>query len=164
MSKRSPQSPTLILAPLAAALALAPVAAVQAADGSGGDPGFVVARKVEPRIAYRGVPREDNVVHTRATTFPAGIFHGAVDTLVDGVAEDSVLAERGTANAELLGVAAALDSGVDGGARSVGGALIPIGAAGASSLSGSMRGVANTVTGAIAPMISAARANGGNGP
>lgn len=60
------------------AAALAPAAFAQQAAPQE-DPGFAITRTVNPRIAYRGVPLEDNPVHARATTFPAHVFHSTLD-------------------------------------------------------------------------------------
>ncbi|GHA87108.1 hypothetical protein [Cognatilysobacter bugurensis] len=169
MSHR-PQRPALFQMPLAAALVLAAAvpAGVAAADPQiAPDPKLVIARTVELRIAYRGVPREDNPIRSQATTFPSAVFHGAVGSLVNEVADDRVLAERGAANSALPMIAPSLERGANDtalGAQAAGATLVPLGPAGPVSLGGSMRGVANTVTGALAPMINAARAGAGSGP
>lgn len=158
----------LVLAPLTAALTLAtPVQAAQGDPEIAPDPTLVIARTVEPRIAYRGVPREDNPIRSQATTFPSAVFHGAIGGIVDELAEDSALAERGAANGALLAIAPVLESNPSDtalGTPPAGSAIVPLGPADPTSLGGTMRGVANTVTGALAPMLNAARAGAGSGP
>lgn len=62
------------------------------------DQTLVVARTVEPRVAYRALEPKDNPVRVEATTFPGRTFHGAIDGLVgaDGIqlAALDELAER----------------------------------------------------------------------
>jgi hypothetical protein len=158
----------LVLAPFTTALTLA--MPVQAAEGDpeiATDPKLVIARTVEPRIAYRGVPREDNPIRSQATTFPSSVFHGAIGGIVDELAEDGALAERGAANGALLAIAPVLESNPSDaalGTQSAGAAMVPLGPADPTSLGGTMRGVAHTVTGALAPMLNAARAGAGSGP
>ncbi|HJR72713.1 MAG TPA: hypothetical protein VJ806_03660, partial [Luteimonas sp.] len=69
---------------------LAPLAFAQQAAPEQ-DPGFVIARTVNPRIAYRGIPTEDNPVKVRATVFPAHIFHGTLDTALGDALGDKEL-------------------------------------------------------------------------
>lgn len=79
-----------------AGLALLAATPVWAQDGEG-DPGVVVTRTVNPRIAYRGVPVEDMPVAARATTFPARVFHGTLGHAFEQLAGDELLAQHGTA-------------------------------------------------------------------
>jgi hypothetical protein len=72
---------------------LLPVAPRALAQDAPADPGFVISRTVNPRIAYRGVPVEDNPVHTRATTFPAQAFDSAMDATLAFLVEDGELGE-----------------------------------------------------------------------
>lgn len=152
------------LAAPAAALTLAlPVQAAEADPQIAPDPKLVIARTVEPRIAYRGVPREDNPVRSQATTFPSSVFHGAIGGTVDELADDRVLAERGTAVGALDAIAPFLESSAPDAALGAH-ATVPLGPANPASLGGTMRGVAHTVTGALAPMLNAARSGAGSGP
>ncbi len=61
------------------------------------NPGMVVARTVNPRIAYRGVPTEENPIHTEATLFPARTFHAALDGTIGELLGDEALGARGSA-------------------------------------------------------------------
>lgn len=70
---------------------------VQAQDAGGEDPGVVVTRTVQPRIAYRGIPTQDNPIHARATTFPAQVFHGTMDDVLGRLAGEELLGQHGSA-------------------------------------------------------------------
>lgn len=80
------------------ALMAAPAgAAVAAEDGAAEDQTLVVARTVEPRVAYRALEPKDNPVRVEATTFPGRTFHAAIDAIAgDGIelAALDELAER----------------------------------------------------------------------
>lgn len=100
--------PRSTIARIAAAVvfcALAPQAAAQAtaaaanADGAGSakDPGMVIARTVNPRIAYRGIPTEENPIHSEATLFPARTFQSAIDGITGQLLGDHALGARGSA-------------------------------------------------------------------
>ena len=64
--------------------------------GPAKDPTVVIARTVQPRIAYRGVPLEDNPIHSEATTFPATVFHGTMDAMMGELVDDE-LGQHGSA-------------------------------------------------------------------
>ncbi|RDZ26581.1 hypothetical protein DX914_16480 [Lysobacter silvisoli] len=82
----------------AAALLAGSARAQQASEpGADEDPNLIVARTVQPRIAYRGIPTEDNPVMVRATTFPAQIFHGTLNGTLDQLLGDGDLGQRGSA-------------------------------------------------------------------
>jgi len=61
------------------------------------DPGMVIARTVNPRIAYRGIPIEENPIHSEATLFPARTFHSAIDGITGQLLGDDALGARGSA-------------------------------------------------------------------
>lgn len=84
------------LAPQAAAQA-APAAANADGTGSAKDPGMVIARTVNPRIAYRGIPTEENPIHSEATLFPARTFQSAIDGITGQLLGDDALGARGSA-------------------------------------------------------------------
>jgi hypothetical protein len=160
-------APASLTAALTLATAMAPVQAAEGDPEIAPDPKLVIARTVEPRIAYRGVPREDNPIRSQATTFPSTVFHRAIGGIVDELADDSVLAERGATNGALVAIAPVLESNASDtafGAQGAGAAIVPLGPADPASLGGTMRGVADTVSGALAPMIGAARTGAGSGP
>lgn len=151
---------------------LAPVAfAQQAAQQE--DPGFVVARTVMPRIAYREVPLEDNPIHTRATVFPARVFHGTLDNALDNALGDNELnaatgsggivmdatrgmlvsdAQTGGAGLGLLGAGAA------------GGAPLGMGASVGGSIRGATEGLGGTITGALSSALQPTAAAAGSAP
>lgn len=84
----------------AALCALAPgLAAQETPNGAAAaeDPGMVIARTINPRIAYRGIPTEDNPIHTEATLFPARAFHAALDGTIGELLGDEALGARGSA-------------------------------------------------------------------
>ncbi len=60
------------------------------------DPTVIIARTVQPRIAYRGVPLEDNPIHSEATTFPGIVFHGTMGSLMGELVEEE-LGQHGSA-------------------------------------------------------------------
>ena len=75
----------------------APAAANAEGSGSAKDPGMVIARTVNPRIAYRGIPTEENPIHSEATLFPARTFHSAIDGITGQLLGDDALGARGSA-------------------------------------------------------------------
>src|SRR3546814_12492119 len=99
-----PRSITVRIAIAAAFCPRAPQVAAQTgpaaanADGAGSakDPGMVIARTVNPRIAYRGIPTEENPIHSEATLFPARTFHSAIDGITGQLLGDDALGARGS--------------------------------------------------------------------
>lgn len=158
---------------------LAPAAfAQQAAQQE--DPGFVVARTVMPRIAYRGVPLEDNPIHTRATVFPARVFHSTLNNALDnalggngqalgdgelsaatgsgGIVMDATRnmlvpdAQTGAAGLGLMGTGAA------------GGAPLGMGASVGGSIRGATEGLGGTITGALSSALQPTAGAAGSAP
>lgn len=87
---------------------LAPgIAAQETSDGAMAveDPSMIIARTINPRIAYRGIPTEQNPIHTEATLFPARTFHAALDGTIGELLGDEALGARGSAGIH-AGVAA----------------------------------------------------------
>ena len=66
------------------------------AASAANDPTVVISRTVNPRTAYRGVPRDENPVHTEATTFPGHVFQGTLATVMSSVVGDAALGQRGS--------------------------------------------------------------------
>lgn len=89
----------LVFCALAPQVAAQTAPAASTADGSGSakDPGMVIARTVNPRIAYRGIPTEENPIHSEATLFPARSFHSAIDGITGQLLGDDALGARGSA-------------------------------------------------------------------
>lgn len=117
---------------------------------------IIVERDVTPRIAYRHVPKDQDPVLARATTFPANSFDPMMATLVSdadltnahgssGVAPGGVLGQAGVAAAVqvLTGTLAgpSITRGVTGAAAPTAGGI------------GGM--ISTTVTGAVQPLTSA---------
>lgn len=131
--------------------ALAPQLAAQQAATASKDPGMVIARTVNPRIAYRGVPTADNPIHSEATLFPSRTFHAAMDNTVGELLGDDALGARGSAG---LHVGAATEVAMR---RIFAGDSSPLGpglgtrasAASASGVAGGVGAVGTTVGGAV---------------
>lgn len=151
-----------------ACLVSLPARAQQAAGASAQDPALVIARTVQPRIAYRGVPLEDNPVHSSATTFPARIFHGTLDRTITQLV-DGDLGQRGSA-----GVAAAASAmpALSSATTSLGGsALLGPSASGGTSIGpaatvggavgGATAGLGGLITGNVMQTLDATRSGGG---
>jgi hypothetical protein len=79
----------------AAAQTSSPTSTSAAAGNS--DPTLVVARTVNPRIAYRAVPVQDDPVRAQATVFPAHAFSVAIGGTLGRLLGDDALAQRGSA-------------------------------------------------------------------
>lgn len=150
-------------------------AQAQETGGSAGsdDPGVVVTRKVQPRIAYRGVPLEDNPVHAKATTFPAQVFHETFDGMFDGMAGqlvgDELLGQHGSAGlaghvgealtgAGLVPATTMLGPAVQGG---VGRVPIGPGATVAGAVGGATAGLGDRIGGVLGAVAPAAALQGG---
>lgn len=142
-----PRALQVLIATLLLATAAVDARAQQGA-GSDKDPTVVIARTVHPRVAYRGIPLEENPVQTEATTFPGTVFHGAMDSMI-GELVDGELGQRGSAGiATGDAVQSALDNGLSG--------LAPGALLGAGSASGGpARGPGASVGGAVSGVGSA---------
>jgi len=156
---------------------LAPAAFAQQATEQE-DPGFVVARTVMPRIAYRGVPLEDNPIHTRATVFPARVFHSTLNNALDNalgthgqVLGDSELgAATGSGGIVMEATRNMLvpDAGGAGiglmGTGAAGGAPLGMGASVGGSIRGATEGLGGTITGALSSALQPAAGAAGSTP
>lgn len=151
---------------------LAPAAfAQQAAQQE--DPGIVVARTVMPRIAYRGVPVEDNPIHTRATVFPARVFHDTLDNALGNALGDNELnAATGSggivmnATRNMLVPDAQTGAGGMGlmGTGAAGSAPLGMGAGVGGSIRGATEGLGGTITGALSSALQPTAAAAGATP
>lgn len=122
------------------------------------DPGVVIMRTVSPRIAYRGVPLEDNPIHTRATVFPARVFHDTLDSALGDALGDGELgaatgsngivmqATSGMLRPDMLGGAGGAGPG---GASAAGSAPLGMGASVGGAVNGATGNLGNTITGAL---------------
>ena len=96
-----------------------------ASAGTATDPTVVIARTVQPRVAYRGVPLEENPIHSEATTFPGLVFHGTMDSVLGELVEGE-LGQHGSAG---VMAGAAVESAVGRGLSGLtGGTLLGAGA------------------------------------
>lgn len=161
---RAPASPALarLSAALAAALALFTVCfAADASAQQAVNPGdIVVERTVTPRDAFVPVPRNEDPIAVRATTFPANSFNPAIAQLVgdtdltnahgsSGVATNGVLGGTGMQavtqilSGKATGNNVALNSGGIGmPAPGIGGTI-------SSSVTGSLAPLSNALSGAL---------------
>lgn len=83
---QSHRQPWFAIGSLCVAFWLGATAQAQAQQGAkpsgipvaGQDQHFIIGRQVNPRIAYRPVPREDLPVRVQATVFPGRTFHSTL--------------------------------------------------------------------------------------
>lgn len=159
----------LALGAASAALASAPLLA-QDAGGQQEDPGVVVTRTVQPRIAYRGVPREDNPVHAKATTFPARIFHDTVGGMLGELVGDDLLGQHGSAGlagnvSQTLTGSALLPATVFGPAAQGGAGRVPTGpgASVGGAIGGATGGLGGRISGGVMQALTPAATMQGGG-
>ncbi len=146
-----------------AGASLATFAFAQQAPSPPEDPGFVIARTVNPRIAYRGIPTEDNPVKVRATVFPAHIFHGTLNhALGDALGDNELNGATGSgglvlkATRDMLGTHAPIGAAGMGmaGVSAGGGAPLGMGASVGGAVRGATEGLSGTITGALSNAMS----------
>ena len=149
------------LAPsIAAALAaIAPSAHAQANDRSGD---IIVERQVMPRDAFKALPRDENPVAVRATTFPAPAFDSSVATLVSDADLTQAHGSQGIAGTGLGGGAASLQTLTKVLGGSATGSNVAMGPGGLAPTTTGIGGkISTSVTGALAPLSSALSGVGG---
>lgn len=141
----------LVLPALCSLIAL-PVASAQAGEAGsrGEDPSLVVVRKVQPRIAYRGVPLEDHPVAAEATMFPSRVFRDTMNGVVESLVDDDVLDEHAAPGPTVAAVPAMLDRGL-----ATLGPTLAGQAAGSTPLgsSASSTGAVGGATGSLGPLV-----------
>lgn len=132
-----------------AALAATHAALAQQIENPGD---IIVERAVTPRIAYRPVPKQDDPVTVRATTFPADTFDPAIANVVSDADLVNAHGSNGVAGSGPMGSA----MGVAGLLRqSQTGGNAPLGAnAAAGSMASLGTAISQSVTGALVPMMS----------
>ena len=146
-----------LAAPLfAAALgALAAGAATLASAQEAVNPGdIILERQITPRIAYDSVPKSDDPVTARATTFPANSFNPAMATLASdadltGAHGSTGVADGGAGSAGLQAVTRILSGNTTGSNVALGSGGIgqgPVGVGGT---------ISSSVSGALAPLSTA---------
>lgn len=133
------------------ALALSCSMRAAAQDAQPGD--IIVERQVMPRDAFTHVPRADNPVLARATTFPAKTFDASIATLVSDVDLTNARGSGGIAagadgSAAGLAAATTLLAGSAAASRAAGGT----GALGQGPTPGIGATISSSVTGALAPL------------
>lgn len=142
-----------------------PVPSVQAEE-TDADPSIVVMRTVHPRIAYRGIAREEHPIQAEATTFPRRVFHGVIDGVIAGVVGDELLGERGAAGPAAHALVPLLERSTSPlGSTLAGhaGGSMPLGASAstAGAVGGATRGLGSLVGNTLAPAVSSGLQGGG---
>jgi hypothetical protein len=131
-----------------AMLAATHAALAQQAENPGD---IIVERQVMPRIAYRPVPKQDNPVTVRATTFPADTFDPVMANLVSDADLVNAHGSNGVAGAGPMGSAMSAAGLLR---QSQSGGTAPVGAnAAAGSMASLGTTISQSVTGALAPMM-----------
>src|SRR5690349_18872279 len=93
-----------------AAILLAGVASSALAQSTGNPGDIIIERDVMPRDAFRAVPRDENPVAVRATTFPAPAFDSTVGALVSDADLTQAHGSQGIASVGPNGGAASLQA------------------------------------------------------
>ncbi|HTH76459.1 MAG TPA: hypothetical protein VL635_18855, partial [Trinickia sp.] len=93
-----------------AALLLAGAASSAFAQSTGNPGDIIIERDVMPRDAFRAVPRHENPVAVRATTFPAPAFDSTVGALVSDADLTQAHGSQGIASVGPNGGAASLQA------------------------------------------------------
>lgn len=137
-----------------AGLALASDVQAQTAPASK-DPSITIVRTVNPRIAYRGIPKEDLPIAVEATTFPQKRFQeqmGRITTVGDQTLGMTQAGGQGVQSV-LLGTLASPDSALSQslGTQGAGGSSVPrgLGASVGGAVGSATSGIGDRVTGAV---------------
>lgn len=133
-------------------------AGVQAQGTSAGvDHLLVVTRTVQSRIAYRGIPLEDNPVRVQATTFPGSVFHQTIDTAVERLVGDDDLLLLGSAgldrSATMRFGSAGTTSSMLGGMGAAGATPLGVGARAGGVVSAATSRLDSVVNGSLLPPL-----------
>jgi hypothetical protein len=155
---------------LAKAALLPSVVAVLAAASPNGfaqessNPGdIIVERQVMPRDAFRALPRDENPVAVKATTFPAPAFDSTVGTLVSDADLTQVHGSQGLSGAGTAGGTASLQALTKILGGSATGSNVAMGPGGLAPTTVGVGGtISMSVTGALAPLSSALAGLGGS--
>jgi hypothetical protein len=145
---------------IACALAVAaPSAQAQTNDRSGD---IVVERQVMPRDAFKALPRDENPIAVRATTFPAPAFDATVGTLVSDADLTQAHGSQGIAGNGAGGTTASLQTLTKLLGGSATGSNVAMGPGGLAPTTTGVGGtISMSVTGALAPLSSALSGVGG---
>ena len=153
---------------LASAALLPSVVAVLAAISPNGfaqesTPGdIIVEREVMPRDAFRAVPRNENPVAVKATTFPAPAFDSTVGSLVSDADLTNAHGSLGVSGTGVGGSTASLQALTKILGGSATGSNVAMGPGGLAPTTTGVGGtISMSVTGALAPLSSALSGIGG---
>lgn len=153
---------------LASAALLPSVVAVLAAVSPNGfaqesTPGdIIVEREVMPRDAFRAVPRNENPVAVKATTFPAPAFDSTVGSLVSDADLTQAHGSLGVSGTGVGGSTASLQALTKILGGSATGSNVAMGPGGLAPATTGVGGtISMSVTGALAPLSSALSGIGG---
>ena len=153
---------------LASAALLPSVVAVLAAISPNGfaqesTPGdIIVEREVMPRDAFRAVPRNENPVAVKATTFPAPAFDSTVGSLVSDADLTQAHGSLGVSGTGVGGSTASLQALTKILGGSATGSNVAMGPGGLAPTTMGVGGtISMSVTGALAPLSSALSGIGG---
>ena len=145
----------MVLRSLLPTLALALVGVLQVnhacAQTNPGD--IIVERTITPRIAYDNVPKTDDPVQVRASTFQAGAFDGAIGSMASDVDLTGAQGSAGVVGNGALMASLVGGAGNGGLQHMLAGGSVPLGAGASMGGMGSLGGtISQTVTGALAPL------------
>lgn len=146
---------------LTAAFAVAAAPSALAQDS--GNPGdIIIERQVMPRDAFRALPRNENPVAVRATTFPAPAFDATVGTLVSDADLTQAHGSQGVAGNGAVGGLASLQALTKILGGSATGSNVAMGPGGVAQATTGIGGTLTTsVTGALAPLTTGIAGLGG---
>jgi hypothetical protein len=144
---------------VAAFTAAAPGVHAQASANPGD---IIVERQVMPRDAFHAIPRDENPVAIRATTFPAPAFDSTLGTLVSDADLTQAHGSQGIAGTGTGGGAGSLQTLATLLGGSATGSNIAMGPGGIAPATTGVGGrISMSVTGALAPLTSALSGIGG---
>jgi hypothetical protein len=140
------------LAGIAFAGAAAMLSALPAAADEPGD--LIIERTITPRIAYDVVPKKDDPVAVRVTTFPKSTFDSVMGGLVSDLDLNGARGSEGVAGSGSTSALAAATAalGVGSAAQQRNGAPMGLSGMGGTNTIGTT--VSQTITGALAPLTS----------
>jgi len=145
----------LVLAVLAQSLAalLAAAASPHALAQASGNPGdIIVERNVMPRDAFKAIPRDENPVAVRATTFPAPAFDSTIGSLVSDADLTQAHGSQGVAGTTPGGAASLQALGTLLGGSATGSNVAMGGGGVAPTTKGIGGAITTSITGALAPL------------
>jgi len=138
--------------PRVLALAVGALVAMPAFAQSSSDPHIVVLRTVNPRIAYRAIPKEDMPVRAQATTFPSASFDRRVRASATELGDELLGGQSGSGGiaAHVTSLTSALPATLSGAMPMATAGSVPLGmGATLGGAGGAASQVAPTVTGAL---------------